>query len=711
VSSAARADRDSTVPRTRTDGFPAGTRGEDTTANPGEQLELFEDLSALAPPIPVDAAAADTQRKQAPRNGRRIDDARRAIVAAAFEAATTAATRRRLRGTRPVSVVVHVPGASWVKAVEQYFLMHMTRHWETFARDGTNRNHHKNSFGNEDAAGRIASGLRVVGIAPNPELILPAALVAAADVVIKIPPPTGTVVRQALRLCLRGRLPARIDDGLVAGLDLEDMVAAMRRGSTPAQAVERLRAASERRCGRQNAAEIPMLATAVEYGAAREWGLSLAQDVADYRAGRITWDKIDRGAVIHSAPGCGKSMLAGSISQACGVPLVRTSVAEYFARNEGNLGDVIKAQRAVFDLASSLAPSILFIDEIDAMPNRNRLSSRNADWWLPIINDFLILLDGAIAAQREGVIVIGATNRIESVDPAIMRPGRLERAIEIGRPDLKGTMNILRFHLRPDLEDQDITEIARLAEGSTAAELMEIVRSARRNARRAQRALALDDLKMEIHGAKDEPPAMLRRLSVHEAAHAVIAVVVAAGELDYVTLRSRGRSGGHTKVSYPDEDLSTMRDIEDRVTSGLAASVAERVLLGAVSTGSGGDEKSDLGVATALLAIAHASTCLAGNFFHLCASENALTAVRADPALRRKVEHHLRRIEKRATELVELHRDGIAAVAEALAARRHLTGAEVVAILRQVRSAIPSGRHLLADVPPGSDVVIQEGNR
>jgi cell division protease FtsH len=690
MSGVAQADSDTTVPRTRKNDFPTRARRDDATADTGEQFELFEDLSALAPQIPDNAAAADTQRKQGPRNGRRIDDARRAIVAVAFEAATTAAVRRRLGGEKSVSVVVHVPGKSWVKPVEDYFRVHTMKHWETFARDGTNRTHDKNSVGNEDAAGRLSRGLRVVGIAPNPEVFLPSALVAASDIVIKIPSPTGDVVRAALRLCLRGRLPPRIDDGVVAGLDLEDIVAAMRRGSTPMQAVERLRSASERRCGRQNAADIPRLQTAVEYGAAREWGLSLAQDLDDYRAGRITWDKIDRGAVIHSAPGIGKSVFAGSISQACGVPLIRTSVAEYFARNEGNLGDVIKAQRAVFELASSLAPCILFIDEIDAMPNRSRLSSRHADWWLPIINDFLILLDGAVAAQREGVIVIGATNRIESVDPALMRPGRLERAIEIGRPDLQGIINILRFHLRPDLEGEDVTEIARLAEGSTAAELMEIVRGARRNARRAQRALALDDLKMEMHGAKDEPPALLRRLAVHEAAHAVIAVVLAAGELDYVTLRSRGRSGGHTKVSYPDEDLSTLRDIEDRVTSGLAASVAERVLLGAVSTGSGGDEKSDLGVATALLAIAHASTCLAGNLFHLSASEDALTAVRADPALRRKVERHLRKIEKRAIRLVELHRDGIAAVAVALAARRHLTGEEVVAILRKLGTAIPA---------------------
>jgi hypothetical protein len=126
-------------------------------------------LSALAPPSPADAAAADTGREQAPRKARRIDDARRAIVAAAFEAATPAAVRRRLEGEKAVSVVVHVPSRSWVKPVEDYFRVHTMKHWETFARDGTNRTHDKNSVGNDDAVGRISRGLRVVGIAPNPE--------------------------------------------------------------------------------------------------------------------------------------------------------------------------------------------------------------------------------------------------------------------------------------------------------------------------------------------------------------------------------------------------------------------------------------------------------------------------------------------------------------------------------------------------------------
>ncbi len=529
---------------------------------------------------------------------------------------------------------------------------------------------------------KISAGRRVIGIAANAKVVLPSVLQAAADVTIKIAPPTGAMVRDALKRCLSGRVPSFIDDKLVANLGFDDLVASMRAGSTPSQAIERMRVVSERRGSSQQLDTFPTLETAVEYGAAREWGLALARDLEDYRAGRLSWDTIDRGAIIHSDPGCGKSVLAGSLAQACKVPLVRGSVAEYFAEGEGHLGDIIKAQRAVFERAAAMAPCILFLDEIDAIPNRKTLSNRGADWWMPIINDFLLLLDGAVAGQREGLIVIGATNRIEAVEDAILRPGRLERSISIGRPELAGIVNILRFHLGSDLAGDDLTEVARTAEGSTAAELMENVRGARRKARHAQRALTLDDLKAQIQGEQDDPPAVLRRIAVHEAAHAVTTVVLSIGELLYVTLQSRGTSGGHTKARSSDADLMTFADIEKRVISILSAGVAERILLGSKSIGSGGTDTSDDGIATSMIAVLHASTSLTGEFFHRCSSDEALATVRADPRLRHLVEQHLRRLEKRATDLVERHRECIDAVAHALAKSRYLTGDEVVAVMQ-----------------------------
>jgi cell division protease FtsH len=164
----------------------------------------------------------------------------------------------------------------------------------------------------------------------------------------------------------------------------------------------------------------------------------------------------------------------------------------------------------------------------------------------------------------------------------------------------------------------------------------------------------------------------------------VTTVVLSIGELLYVTLQSRGNSGGHTKVRSSDADLMTLSDIENRVISILSAGVAERLLLGSKSVGSGGTDKSDDGIATSMISVLYASTSLTGEFFHLCSSDEALATVRTDPRLRDLVEQHLRRLEKRATDLVERYRECIDAVAKALAKSRYLTGDEVIAVLQAV---------------------------
>jgi cell division protease FtsH len=628
----------------------------------------------------------------------RDHDARQAVVAGAIESATTSDVRRRLRGATPLVVVVDVPTAAWVKPVEDYFCNVLSGRWATFARDGGNRGRDKTSVGNDEAAKKISAGRKVVGIAANPTGILPATLLAAADITIKIVPATGAMVRRALKLCLRSRAPGHIDDKIVAGLDFDDLVAAMRAGSTPAQAVERMRAISNLRSGNTQADKYPVLENAVEFGEVQKWGLELARDIETFRCAESTlnlslWSEtVSGGAIFFGEYGCGKTIAADSIAAACRIPIIKVSIADYFT-GDSHLGVVLQEQRATYFKAKALAERnvacIWFIDELDALPSRlsfssntisDRGSSRNADWWLPIINDFLLICD---QAKNDRVILCGATNRIRSVDPALLRPGRFERAIEITRPNKDGIINILRFHLRADLQGDDLTEAARLAEGSTAAELMDRVRSARRRARNAQRPLTLDDLQFQVQG-EDVRPAVLRRVSVHEAAHAVTTVVLRIGELRYVTIQSRGLSGGHTKVSSNDEDLMTLASVEDRVVSILSAGVAEKCLLNSKSIGSGGTDTSDDGVASSMLAVIHASTSLTGKYFHRCSSEEALATVRADPELRLDVELHLRRLEKRATDLVERYRESIDAVAKALAKRRHLTGDEVVGIMQAV---------------------------
>jgi len=595
-----------------------------------------------------------------------------ALAGAALDGAADEATRSRLAGDEPIAVVIQVPTAAWVDPIASYIRNLGGGRWEIFARDGSNKAH-KASAGNSEVSAALARGNRVLGVSPRPELHLPSALTGAADIVIRIAQPTGTVLRDALRRALSGRVPVRIDDGLVAGLDFDAIVASMRAGSQVADAIERLRAASSRRSGAATGAGLPDLATAVEYGAARDWGLALAADIADYRAGRISWAEIDRGVVLHSPPGCGKSLFARILAAACGVPLVTASVGEFFT-GEGALGDVLQAQRAVFARAAELAPCLLFLDEIDALPDRRTLSARGRDWWMPVVNDHLLLLDSAISGQREGVVVVGATNMPDRIDPALLRPGRLERTIEIRRPDADGAANILLHHLKGDLANADLARFGRLLAGSTGAEIMEKARAARRAARRAQRPLTEADLLAAILPAGNNSPDVVYRSAIHEGGHAIVALATGTIGVRDIVLSNEDASHGRTLMGMIDQILPDRARLEDMVVAILAGRAAEKICLGSMSVGAGGGPNSDLGIATGTVAALHASYGLGAGMAFRCAHADALGALENDPQLRRAVERDLRRLQRRADQLVRQYRDAIVALAERLLRDRHVTG-------------------------------------
>jgi hypothetical protein len=612
---------------------------------------------------------------------------REAIIGASMELATTSAQRRALKDKRRQWVaVIQVPTAAWVKQVESYVLSTFIHRVKTYARTGSNKTRDLATVGNDEVSKDLAEGRRAIGIAATVSM-LPAALVSAADFVIKLPSPNGDLVRRALKRCASGRVPATIDDKICAGLDFDDLAVAMRAGSTAREVVERLRAASNSRVG-AGEARLPDLETAVEFGAAREWGLSLARDIVDYRAGAITWQEVDRGVVVHSPPGFGKSMFARILARQCGLPLVSSSVAELFATSPGHLDGVIKAQRAMFAKAATLAPCILFIDEIDAVPNRDNLKSHNADWWLPVVNDFLMQLDSAVAGQRDGIVVVGATNRMHAIDPAIMRPGRLEKAIEIKRPTLAGVVNVLRFHLAGDLTAEDLTSVGQMLGGSTPAQIMYCVRSARRIARRAGRILALDDFRQAILPQEDIAPDRLFRIAVHEAGHAVLALVLNSLSVrDIGLLPQESDSYARTRFSVQEDDLPTRQAMDDYVTVVLAGRAAERVLAGSMSAGAGGSHDSDLGIATSLVAAMHASYGLDDSLVCFGTRQDAVALIAIDGALKARVERHLQELQRRADELVERHREVVLEVARRLSSDRYVSGDVLTRIFEASRAS------------------------
>ncbi|WP_216333369.1 ATP-binding protein [Rhizobium sp. X9] len=182
------------------------------------------------------------------------------------------------------------------------------------------------------------------------------------------------------------------------------------------------------------------------YGKAKTWALDLKADLADYIAGSLAWSDMSSKLLLYGPPGTGKTSFARALCNSLQIPLVVTSVSTWL--QGGHLNDVIAKMDKTFAEARAIAPSILFIDEIDGIGKRQPAEREYADYWNTIVNKALELLDGAV--RSEGLIIVGATNRPDQIDDAIKRSGRLETHIEIPMPDVATLAAIFMHHLGDD---------------------------------------------------------------------------------------------------------------------------------------------------------------------------------------------------------------------------------------------------------------------
>ncbi|TBW32921.1 AAA family ATPase [Siculibacillus lacustris] len=598
-------------------------------------------------------------------------------------AALDKATRRRIAQRGATCFLVIVPSSDYVGAIKKT-IGRMTPFgagtYHIVTRDGSERRTPGALAEAEaDSVDALAEGRTVIGITADPTA-LPAILVSAADVTIHVPTPGAHIIRRVMRACLSGRPPRDFCDGDVSGLSYRQVLSALRPTGSAADAVFRLRALRQTvfRVGADD--RLPDLRSMRTFGDARTWGLTLARDIADVRAGKIGWADVDRGVVLHGPPGVGKTLFARILGNACGLPTIVASIGEFFSSTDGHLGAVIKFQHDLFARARALAPCILFLDEIDSLPNRSTLDPHNRDWWVSLVNDFLSLVDGAVGST-DGIIIVGATNAIERLDPAVLRPGRLEKTVYLGPPDAAGLAEILHHHLGSDLADVDLMPWTRMVSGMTGADAMEAVRRAKRTARHAGRAIIIGDLVGALLPPDTRAPESIHRVAVHEAAHAVLAHVQLLTSVTSASLACGSQSGGQTRIQGlpPIVDLAS---VEQTVVTLLAGRCAEAVLIGTVSSGAGGEQTSDLAQASALLYWVHASWALGTTLLFRAPPAQAPQLGNFDPALRLTVERDLRRLEVVSTRLVRRHRKAIERVATALEVRRYLDAAEIAALVR-----------------------------
>jgi ATP-dependent Zn protease len=360
-----------------------------------------------------------------------------------------------------------------------------------------------------------------------------------------------------------------------------------------------------------------------------------------------------------------------------GIPLISSSISEVFATSTGYLDSVIKAIREVFARAEASAPAAILWDELDALPSRANLNDRNSSWWTPVVAEFLLLLDSAVAGRLKNVFVWAATNHPERIDPALLRPGRLDRVIHFQAPGPAGIASIARHHLDGELAGVDLTAIGQLGLGRSPAEIAAAVSSARRAARTAKRALAYDDLVDALAPRADVDDATLRRIAHHESGHVVTALALGVDEIVAVDVVGNAGAFGRT-IMRRREGLETRATIEKRATVQLGGRAAEFVLYdGDCTANAGGEASSDLAVATGAVAALRVSMGLGGELTYLGGLDAATDLLRIDPPLRAAVDRDLARLHARAVEIVCRHRAALDGIAAALIERRHLSGDQV----------------------------------
>ncbi len=305
--------------------------------------------------------------------------------------------------------------------------------------------------------------------------------------------------------------------------------------------------------------------------------------------------KVPKGLLLYGPPGTGKTLLAKAVAHESGANFYSASASSFVEMFAG-LGAA--RIRKLFAEARKHAPAIVFIDELDAVGAQRSGHGFNREQD-QTLNQLLVELDGFEGAEQ--VVVMGASNRIQDLDQALLRPGRFDRQMLVPPPDLKGRTAILEVHTRgkPLAPDVDLSQVARQTSGLTGAELANICNEAAIFAGRRDDAFltqvdfdaALERVVAGLQQKKVLTEKERRILAYHEGGHALMAHLMgAAMELQKVTIVSRGEALGYA-FYLPEEDryLHTKEELIDRMTVALAGRAAEEVVFGRVTNGAAND--------------------------------------------------------------------------------------------------------------------------
>ena len=320
--------------------------------------------------------------------------------------------------------------------------------------------------------------------------------------------------------------------------------------------------------------------------------------------------RIPAGVLLEGPPGTGKTLLAKAVAGEANVPFFSISGSEFV---EMFVGVGASRVRDLFENAKKNAPAIIFIDEIDAVGRQRGTGMGGGhDEREQTLNQLLVEMDGF--EGTEGVIVIAATNRSDVLDPALLRPGRFDRQILVGRPDVKGREAILKVHARNKklAKEVDLKVIAQQTPGFSGAELENLLNEAALVAARRDKT-AIDKLDVdEAHDRVIAGPAKKDRaisekerkmVAFHEAGHTIVGMVLSDARVVHkVTIVPRGRAGGYA-IMLPKEDrfLMTKKELFEQVVGLLGGRAAEEFIFNEKTTGASNDFEQATGIVRSMI--------------------------------------------------------------------------------------------------------------
>jgi cell division protease FtsH len=399
--------------------------------------------------------------------------------------------------------------------------------------------------------------------------------------------------------------------------------------------------------------------------------------------------KVPKGILLYGPPGTGKTLLAKAAAHESGAVFFSQSAASFV---EMFVGVGAARIRRLFRIARNRAPAIVFIDELDAVGGRRGTDSKEHDQTL---NQLLVEMDGFESAGD--VVVIAASNMLEKLDPALLRPGRFDRQIFVSPPDVGGREQILKVHSRgkPIDADVDYTLLARQTSGLTGADLANICNEAAINAaRRSSETVAMIDfdhaLERVIAGMQSRRTLTdheRRVVAYHEGGHALCGELLQSVDpVHRISIVPRGHALGYT-LNLPEEDryLKTREELIDVMTMLLGGRAAEELVFGSVTTGAGDDLRRVAEIAYAMVD----EYAMGTGFTSLRVADSGVSE-----ATRRVRDQEVRELAdeamRAAMTIIDAHRPQLDELAATLLAKEVVERADIVRIMAGVKNARPA---------------------